>query len=440
MKFEIVDVSSCKKKLEFEIENEAVVNERNAIEREFGRKAKIPGFRPGKAPLSVIKARFQKDIEEDLKERIITENFRKAMEEKKIVPLHNPILEEFTLNEGEPVKFRVSFEVKPEIKIENYKGMTVKDRKIVVEDEEVNKVLESLREGFSRLETTGSDTAAEGNYVTVKLEGAFLDGKKETIKEENLLIAVGSEENLPEFNTNLPGMKKGEMREFDVAYPENYYSKELASRRIHYMMTLNEVKTKVLPELDDAFAKSVYQTYYAKEKKEIEEKGVETLLELRLFIHDRIEQRKKLEKDFILKNELLTALVEKNEFEIPDAMVEDQINLRMEGFVREMIAKGINPAKSEVNWQEIREKQIEPAKKDVKAKLILSSIAELERIEVSKTQIDEFMKMEARSHGTTIDEVRKRFTDDDIQRIGAQIVRDRVLDFLLSNANITLEG
>ncbi len=440
MKYELKDVSTCKKTVDIEVENEIVVQERDRIEKEFARKAKIPGFRPSKAPRSVIKTRFQKEIEEELKERIVTDHFRKVMEERSLNPLRNPVLDEYVAKEGEPHTFRISFEVAPEIAVEDYKGMTIQDKKVTVEDMEVDKVIESMRESFARLENTSSETPAEGNYVIVELNGTFLDGKKETMKEENLPIVVGSEENLPEFNTQLSGMKRGEMKEFDVEYPQDYFSKNLAGRKIHYTMKLKEIKVKILPEVDDGFAKNVYQTYYAKEKKDVEQKGVETLLELRLFVRDRIEKRKKLEKDAVLKNELLKMLIEKNEFEIPDAMLEDQINLRMEGIVREMFSRGVNPAKSDVNWTEVREKQIEPAKKEVKAKLILNAIAEKEKIEVKDAEINEAIKMEALSHGVAYDEMRKRFAGEDIQALRVQMRRDRALDFLFANANITSEG
>ncbi|MEW5806540.1 MAG: trigger factor [Acidobacteriota bacterium] len=477
MKVELIDVSSCKKKLAFEIENEIVTEERNGLEREFARKAKIPGFRPGKAPRSVIKARFAKEIEEELKEKIISENFRKAVNERSIVPLHNPILEEYTQKEGEPLKFMVLFEIQPDIKLENYKGMTVTDRKISLEEEEVDRIINSLRESFAKYEVADKESASEGDYVIVRLEGTITGGKEEAkretkkekmkgeMKEENLPIVVGSEDNLPEFNRNLVGMRKGEEREFDVEYPENYYAKNLAAKKVHYRMTLKEIKVKVLPELNDDFARNAYATYYAhdhriegehlekvgrekegeekegKEKveegREPKEKRVERLEEFRALIRERMLRRKSDEREITLKNEMLNTLIDANDFEIPEVMVEDQLNIRMEGIVREMFARGINPAKADVNWKEIREKHMEPAKRDVKGKLILSTIAAQEKIEVQEAEIDERIRIDAAAHGTTFEEMRNRLSTEDLQHIQEQILREKALDFLFSNANIT---
>ncbi len=452
MKVELKDISSCKKQLEFEIETDVVEKEREVIEKGISKKAKIPGFRPGKVPRNVIQSRFAEEIEAELREKIVSKFFKQAVDERSIVPLHNPKLEDYSQKEGEPLTFKVGFEVEPEVAVKDYKGVRIKDKKVEVEEKEIEDVINALRESFGRYEASDAKMAQDGDFVTVELLGKYLDGKGEEIKNDNLSIIVGAKDNLPAFNQQLFTMKKEEVKEFDVEYPADYFSKDLAGRKVHYKMTLKEIKVKHLPELDDEFAANAYATYYAdkakagmkgeekvaaeKKQGEKEEKEIKTMLDLKKVIKEQLLQKKSLEKEFALKNEILNKLIEANEFEIPEAMLEHQINYRVERIVREMIASGVNPAKADVNWKEIKEKQKEPAAKEVKGMLILSAIGKQEKIEASEEEVNERIKREARANGTTFQDMKDRLSTEGLLELKNQIVREKSLDFLLSNANI----
>jgi len=427
MKVTINELNSTKRGMEVEVPEEIVAGEIEKAFETYRRRARIPGFRSGKIPLSVVKQRFGKQVEGDVLQHLIEEYAHRALEENKIEPIQRPVLDEYDYRQGHPFVFRTTFEVRPALKIENYRGMAVSRRQAVVSGEQVAETLQGLRERAARYSTVPARKAEEGDLVVGTLSGRFLEGKGRNFSGEAVTMTVGAEKNHPEFNAQLQGIAGGESRVFQVRYPEDFPSAVLAGRLVEYTLAAREIKVREIPPLDDELAKEIGD--FA---------GLEAL---QSHIKEELQRRADAEADAEAKDKILTELVEKNAFEAPEAMVESQLDRQVEDTVRRMIVQGIDPHHAEVNWREEREKGREVAVRRVQAMLILESIAQQEGISVAGEEIQQRLQHEARRQGVGVAEVKEQLSRkgnlDGLQR---QMLREKALDFLLDQATISREG
>jgi trigger factor len=251
MKIELSDVSPVKKNMAVSAGPDVIVTERKAVLRRYAKEAKVPGFRRGKVPLSVIEARFAKEVDEDVKERLVARLYTEAVKEKGLTPLGDPALEEVIYAENEPFSFKTSFEVLPEFELKKYKGVEARRPEVEVTDKEVDDSLEELRQAQTKLVSEEGRKASTGDVVVADVEGVPEDG--EPYNREGVMLEIGGTSNLPEFNDALEGAGAGDELEFPVSYPEEYEHKPLAGKTVQYKMKIHEVKRKEVPELDDEF-------------------------------------------------------------------------------------------------------------------------------------------------------------------------------------------
>src|SRR2546426_11650522 len=248
--------ASCRRERELEIPAEEVQKAAEKVARDFARIARIPGFRPGKAPVSLIRRRFAEDIKGEVVQSLVPERVEKAVAEQKLTPVSQPQVDKLDFNEGQPLKFRAVFEVLPEFELGDYKNLELEMPTMDVTDEDVAKTLEEMRERAATFAPLEGRAIQDGDFAQVKLLGTP-EGGGDPLQADSVLCHIGAEETMEPFNANLKGASAGEHKNFDVDYPTDYPDPKLAGKKYHYAVEVLGIKTKKLPELNDDFAKDV---------------------------------------------------------------------------------------------------------------------------------------------------------------------------------------
>ncbi len=421
MKIDLTNLSPVKRRMSVEVTPEAVEREAASLLRDYRKKVRIPGFRQGKAPASVVRARFSKEMEDDLRDRVVSASFRLAAKEKGLRPLGDPALEEVSHEEGEPLTFQTTFEVLPEIELQRYRDVEVSRTAAEVGEEELERTLEELRQSRVQLIVEPGRRAVEGDVVIVDVEGS--PDKGDSFQRERLPIEVGAKSNLPEFNEKLLGVQSGAELEFPVEYPADYQSSDLAGQRVGYRLTVHEVKRPELPELDDEFAKDLGD--------------FEDLAALREKLRKDLDARKRHEADHALRQSVLDKVLIENPVVLPEVLVEAEVRGRLQEIVHKMMLEGLDPEKVKVDWKELRERQLEPAKKAVHARLILDAVAQAEKVQVDPSEVEERINRDAERLGQSPAKLRADLKKHSgRQALTVQLVREKSLDYLTSVANI----
>lgn len=421
MKIEVKDVSPVRKNMAIEAGADLVEAEKHALLKRYARKAKIPGFRPGKAPLAVVRSRFGREVDEDLKERLATRLYSEAIKEKGLKPLGDPKLEEITLEDGQPFRLEASFDVAPEFTPKSYRDVEVRREAVEVTDADVQKALDELREAHTRFVSEEGRRASTGDVLVADVEGTPEGG--ETFRKERVMMEVGASTNLPEFNENLEDAAAGSTLEFKVSYPEGYEAEDLAGKPVEYRLSVHEVKRRLVPELDDEFAKDMGE--------------FESLDALRERVRSDLDQRKRADRDRGLRNSVMDKVLLENPIPLPDALVADETRQRLEDVARMMVHQGVDPRTAEIDWNAMRERQVEPARKAVHGRLVLDAVAAIEGIEVSDDEVQTRLEGDAVKVGETATKLRARIEKQGgMEAIKIQLVREKSLDFLIAVANI----
>lgn len=424
MKIDVTDQDPVKRRMEVEVEPETVAAETEKVLRSYAGKARIPGFRPGKAPLSVVRTRFAKEVREDVRDRLVARSFQEAAEEKGLKPLGDPILEEVSLEEGQPLRFRTRFEVLPRIEVTKHKGVEVRRPAAVVTDADVEKALGELREAQARLEVEEGHRAVTGDVVIADVKGSPEGG--EPFERERMFIEIGAADNLPAFNEKLEGTTAGAQLAFSLEYPKEHPNPGLAGKRVGYELAVREVKRRVVPDLDDDFAKDLGE--------------FESLDDLRRRVRQDLEAHKKQEAERKVRQSVLDKVLLENPVVLPDTLVDGEIRYRLEEIVRRLMMQGMDPEKLQLDWKELRSQQEEPARKAVHARLVLDAVAGTESLEVTDEEVEQRLRRDAEALGQKPERFRAELTKQGgIEVIKSQLLREKSLDLLTSVANIQNE-
>ena len=420
------ELERCKRGLEVAIPHVRVADEMDRAFREYAHHARVPGFRKGHIPMDVVRRRFGKEVRDEVIGRIVRTEALRILEERRLDPVEPPVLEEVTYEDGQPLKFRATFEVRPAIEVSDYRGLSVTVPKHAVTDEMVESSVRGLAERAARLEAISGRPVQKGDFIVGTLSCRFVKGKGKNLKDEPLLLEAGSEENHPDFNAAILGMEAGTTRTFEVDYPADYNAVSLRNSIVEYTLVLQEIKKKVVPPLDDSLAKEIG--------------AFASMEEMRARVRSEIERRAALAERDEARQRLLADLVRRHPMEVPDAMVEAQIDARVEALAREMIARGVDPMKAEIDWPQERERARPGATDAVRAMLLLDAIAARENIEASEDDLNEVLKEEARRHNSSVASVKEKLGQSArLAGIRRQIVREKSLDFVLRDATITPE-
>ena len=332
--------TATKREIEVEVPVEEVSRETDVLIQKYQKLARIPGFRKGHVPASIIRQRFSQDIQNDVIDALVPKYFRKETERLGLYPVSQPRVTDLHAHEGEGLHFKASFEVMPEIKLEGYKELRAEHPEISVTDQEVEESLKALQEQKAAFSPVEGRTIVEGDYAQVSLDGTPKQDEAGTkpVHMDDVLVEIGGKNTMPEFTQNLTGATSGEERTFDVNYPEDFSDERLRSKTFSYKVKINGVKQKSLPDLNDDFAKELGE--------------FSALDEVRSRIREGMEQDRRQAAEREAKDKLLTDLIRRNEFEVPEALVDHQIDIRLErglralGRSKEMIPAVVSDAGS----------------------------------------------------------------------------------------------
>jgi len=414
--------ATCRRELELEIPAEEVTKKIESVTKEFARLANVPGFRRGKAPVSLIRRKFAEDIKGEVLQSLVPERVEKAVAEQKLTPVSQPQVDKLDFNEGQPLKFRAVFEVLPEFELGDYKNLAFEMPTMDITDEDATKTLEEMRERAATFAPVEGRTIQDGDFAQVKLLGTP-EGGGDPLQAESVLCHIGAEETMEPFNTNLKGANAGDHKNFDVDYPADYPDPKLAGKKYHYAVEVLGIKTKKLPEINDEFAKDVSDATSLDELKKKVREGLE---------HQRDHKHKEL-----LHEKVLAEIVKQHAFPVPEALVEHQMDVRLERVVRSLAAQGVDPRAVNVDWVTLRKQQEERAKDDVKAELIIDRIATAESIDVTDEEVTHELEHMAGHSGESAEAIRARLTKQGtLDRIKAKLRSDKTLDWLAQNAKI----
>jgi trigger factor len=414
--------ATCRRELELEIPAEEVSKKIESVAKEFARLAIIPGFRRGKAPVSLIRRRFAEDIKGEVLQSLVPERVEKAVAEQKLTPVSQPRVEKLDFNEGQPLKFRAVFEVLPEFELGDYKNLAFEMPAMDITEEDVAKTLEEMRERAATFAPVEGRTIQDGDFAQVKLLGTP-EGGGEPLQADSVLCHIGAEETMEPFNTNLKGAKAGEHKNFDVEYPKDYPDPKLSGKKLHYAVEVLGIKTKKLPEMNDDFAKDVSEASTLDELKKKVREGLE---------HQRDHRHKEL-----LHEKVIAELVKLHDFPVPESLVEHQMDVRLERVVRSLAAQGVDPRAVNVDWVALRHRQEDRAKDDVKAELVIDRIASAENIDVTEEEVTHELQRLAGQGGESAEALRARLTKQGtLDRMKAKLRSDKTLDWLAQNAKI----
>ncbi|HVR69691.1 MAG TPA: trigger factor [Vicinamibacteria bacterium] len=424
MKVEYVEETSVRKSLNFEIDAEVVEKEIETRARDYARKVKLPGFRPGKVPTEVIKRRFRDAVLGDAAESIVNRVVFEELEGRGLRPLASPKVQDLKIDENQPMTFRAVFETLPLVEVPDYRGLAVKARRPEVKDEDVDREVDRMRDEAARYDAVEDRPARQGDHVVLDVKFKSAEGKPR--HDESVLVEVGAEDNHRDLSAGLVGMTPGETKQIRLVQEEAQVSPPRAERAVEYTVTLKAIKTKVVPAADDEFAKDLGE--------------FASLSELRDKVRGQLQAAEDHRADRDAKNALVDALVGQATFEVPEALVERHMMARTEHAARGLALQGIDPTKLGMDWRQYRDSQRDESLKAAKADILLDEIARREGIEVLDAELDAEVARLAERLRKPKETVRKQMEQEgDLGALRARIREDKTLDLLKANARLDVE-
>jgi len=435
MKTDFTEVSETRKSLSFEVPPETVEAEIARVAKGYSRQAKVPGFRPGKVPAHVVRQRYKDQILYDVAQDLIPRLVGDALRERGLEPVATPDIKDVVLEEGKPLTFVADFETLPPIDPGDYTGISLIRPPAVLDVGAVDRALEHIQQRAARVHPVEDRPAATGDTLLIDMTRTrrtrlvqLATGDTPLAEDEqpealqNVSIDLGAKANPPGFDDHLVGTSAGDERTFTVDYPSDYEISELAGARVDYQVTVKGIRRRELLPLDDDFAKEV--------------SDAETLDALRDRIREDLQREKQAEADHKVRHDLLRELSTRLKA-TPEALVEQEIDRRLEEFARRLIEQGIDPMQANVNWQDFRTRQQEAAAETVRSTLVLDEISQREGIEATDEDLAKEVERFAERSGHTPAAVRARLEKDQaLDRIRAGIRREKTMTFLLDQATI----
>jgi trigger factor len=433
MKVEVEKQPDSVSTLQIELPPEQVAKEWNAIAENFARHAKIPGYRPGKAPRRVIEAKFKREIQEELTKKLVSESYRNAVAEKQLRVVSLTNLEDVNIADDKTMRFRATVITAPEFELPDYKNISVQLPPLEVSDEEVNEAMERLRDQSADFVEVEPERALQmDDFAVIDFEGA-IDGRSiseiapeasKNLKEgKKFWLQMGPENFLPNFCEQLVGQKKEETRLVIVTFPEDLPVKELAGAKADYAVTLREIKQKVLPELNDAFAGKL-----AKDK---------TLAELRAMVAHDLEHEKEHALEQAKEAQIIKALHEQTQFDLPSQLLRNETRRALGELVQRNRQRGLSDQILKSKEKELVQGAGSLAAHRLKTNFILRRIAEAEKIQVSPEEIEERIRKQAAHYNVSVEKMRKQIDEQEgINGLVEEILLGKTIDFLKANVSV----
>ena len=413
------ELSPVQKTIEVEIPAALLSREADRVTNEFGRHAKVPGFRPGKIPASVVRTRFAKEIQEEVVSRVLGQSFRDAVKEKGLEPVGEPHLEHLDpFIEGAPMKFKARFEVKPQIELGEYRGLEVEDPKIEVTETDVDAMIERLRDQASAYRIESERGLDDGDIAVIDVvysgEGVETENKSGHFK-------VGDGDVPAELNDALRGKKAGDTASFDKEYGEGAGNESWRGKTVRHDVTLKEIRVQEKPEVNDEFATSVG--------------GWETVAQMRETIEADIRKHREVEAQRLKRNQIGEKLIDGQHFDVPETLVEEELGKSLNNYARYLASQGVNLEQAEIDWRKIGEEFRPEAVKRVKRSLILEAIAKKEGLEVSDVEVDAEIRRAAREQEREFADVKHHLKHEGgYEALRASMAQDKALELVLSES------
>jgi trigger factor len=417
------DVSPARKSVQVAVPAAEVAAEYEKALRRYARGLKVPGFRQGKVPQHIIKQRYGREVEQETVEHVIEHALERIVKDEGLQPLRSPVLKEYQHRPNEPLTFTAELEVRPHVVAHGVRDIRVTVPEPAVTERMVGDTLDSLRERAARFDPVEGRGAQAGDHLLMDVAALFAAGEGESFKRENLLVELGSGGPHPELTDHLTGALPGETRTFRVAYPADHGAEHFAGRTIEYTITVREIKKKVVPDLDDEFARDLG--------------SFNDLQELRARVTEDLTQRERRRLREEARHEAVEQLLKLNpDVPAPDVMVDEEVDRRIDDLVRSLVMQGMDPRRASVDWDDVREKQREPAARSVRAAILLDAIAREEKISVEPERLERALADEAARRKESIEVFRAKLAKDGrLERLEEQLLREKILDFLLGAAN-----
>ena len=415
-------IEGCKHALEVEIPVEDVNSETGRVVEDFQKRVRLPGFRPGKAPASLILRNYSDDVRQKVLEKLIPKALQKEFESQNLRVVGNPNVTDVHFHDGEAVHFKAEFEVYPEFELKEFRGVTVPYHDPEVTDEDVEKRVEEIRDQKATYANVDPRPLQDGDFAVMSLES--LEGVEPPVQSDEMTLEIGGPDSLEGFTENLRGMSPGEQKEFEVTYPEDYGQERLSGKTVKFRASVTGVRKKELPETNDEFAQDLGD--------------YRTMDELRAAVKKSLFDQRQEEAQREAKDKIVEYLVDQHEFPLPEAFISRQIENRVEQRLRTLAQQGVDPKSFNLDWESIKEAQREPAMREVKASLLLSRIAERENIAATRDEVDKQVERIARQQREAFAPLRIRLEKDGtLGRIASHIQTEKTLNFLFEHATKT---
>ena len=428
MNITVEDVAPCKKRLKIEVPANRVKQAYDRVADDFQKEARIPGFRPGHAPRTVVVKKYHKDIESEAQRSLVPEAYQEAITEKKLRVVSQPEIEDLKYQAGLSLSFSTVVELVPDFKLPEYKELVLKKQETEVTEEEVEKTLKSLADQRANFEDAPERPLSMDDFAVISYTGKLEDkplidlvpDAKNLAHNPNFWLWMRTEGFLPKFAEQCVGLKKGETRTVEVEFPADFPQAKLAGKKVQYDVELKEIKVKHAPALDDAFAQEVAKM---------------NLAELKTRVRENMEQEKKNQANAAARTEIIQKLISAVEFDLPPSALDEETHATVYDIVAENQSRGVPANILEEKKDEIFSNAAKAARESVKFKFIAAQIAENEKINVTNEQMAQHLAFLAQREGITlekmVDKVRK---NNAFGHIRQQLLRQAVLDFLLQQA------
>ena len=424
MKTEFTDVSETKKTLTIEIPSDIVDAEINKVAKDYSKQAKLPGFRPGKVPATIVKQRFKDQILHDVMHGLIPRAVEEALQERGIEPVDTPNIKDVELQEGQPLKFTAAVETVPAFDPGDLGTLKATRPSTTVTDEAVDQTLQRLRERAAKFEPVEGRAIADGDTAVLDIDRQ--DADQGSDRHDNVSLEIGGPANPPGFDANLIGLSSGDEKTFTIHFPADYAVKEMADTDVTYSVKVKDIRRKVLPELDDEFAKDLG--------------AFDSLTALRDKVRADLEEDARDSATREVRSTILKQLSERVTFDLPASLVEREIDRRLEEFARQLMSQNVDPRQAGIDWAQFREAQRDPARAAVASALALDEIARREDITVAAEDVDKEIERFAARAGRTPAALRAQLEKEGgVPRLYAGLRREKAVDLALTRATITDE-
>ena len=424
MKVSVEEINSIKKKMNVEVPEGQVIKEVDSFYRELSQKAKIKGFRPGKVPRNILERHFKDYVKTEVIQKLIQESYPQALSEAKLHPISNPLIDPGEMEGGKPFQYAATIEIKPEIRLEGYIGLKIEGKKEGVKDEEVEERLKNLQNIHAQLKTISDPRPIQsGDFVIIDYEASMGNKPLDEGKATDFTVEVGSGRFIPDLEEKLVGLKPDEEKAIEVSFPEDYGYKKWAGKTLSFRVKIKEVKEKILPTLDDEFAKDLGD--------------YSSLGDLRLKLREEIEKEKKLILERQLKDQMVEQLLQANSFEVPESLVEEQTRTLVSDTKLRLANQGVDFKNLGVSDEKLQGDYREMAQKQVRTFLILEKIADQEGITVTDGEAEDRVREISERVHQKFDVVKRYYEKNGlIPEVKAGIMSEKILIFLLEKANV----